>query len=201
MDKTLIILDKEQLQKQEQINDFLTNLLILIIAKNIGIDSKENITMSIPWVKNLVEKITPLYKQLIQDQNINSNEMILEMVKVMNKHTISKDLQDVIDLNSGIIDVEHISEITKLSMDIVSLFEEMSKINITLKEALTQNNVITLLTIVLYVILFFAKKENFSDKDIKWIEVTLSCLKFTTTLVVNLNKKVNFLNLFACKCY
>ena len=157
--------------------------------------------MSIPWVKNLVEKITPLYKQLIQDQNINSNEMILEMVKVMNKHTISKDLQDVIDLNSGIIDVEHISEITKLSMDIVSLFEEMSKINITLKEALTQNNVITLLTIVLYVILFFAKKENFSDKDIKWIEVTISCLKFTTILVVNLNKKVNFLNLFACKCY
>ena len=55
--------------EQDKINEFLVNLLILTVAKNVGIESKEHINMSIPWVKNLVDKITPLYKQLLVDQN------------------------------------------------------------------------------------------------------------------------------------
>ena len=194
--------------KENTINEETILLLIVKIGQTIGlknisinngqIDGEINVNISMPWVKSLVNKVMPLYEKLVADSNVKSNEMILEMVKVMDKNSISNDIKNLVNLQESKLDIEHISEITKLVTDLASLYGDLSKTNVTIKKALNQNNIMTLLTIVLYTIIFFIKKDNFSEKDVQWIDITINCLKFTSTLV---GDKFNFSDLFkCCKC-
>ena len=181
--------------------------LVLLIIKNIGIknlnmeisplDGHISFNASLPWVKNLVDKVLPLYKQLKSDPNIKTDATILEMVEVMNKSSVSNDILDIISLQSGKLDIEHITEVTKLVTNLASLYQDISKTNITIKNTLTQQNVMTLLTIVLYIILFLIRKNELGEKDIQWIEITINCLKFTSTLLLT-NKKFSISSLFSC---
>ena len=214
-------LTEEQVKKEEQVKltekiikeekqiideETLVFELVLLIAKNIGItnlnidtnplDNHISFNLKLPWVKNLVNKVLPLYKQLLTDPNINSNEVILSMVKNIDKHVISKDILEIINLQdqNSKLEIEHISDITKLITDMASLYGELSKTD--MKKVLTQKNVMLLLTIVLYIILYFVKKD-INEKDIKWIEITINCLNFTSILVTEITKSCNF-KLFSC---
>jgi hypothetical protein len=184
--------------------------LILTIAKNFGItninasvdsiDDNLSLNMSIQWVKKLINLVTPLYTKLIKDQNINTNTLLISLVNDTKNSNLSNDIINLINLKEAKLDIQHIAEITNFITDLAALYNNFvnKSSDVNMKQFLTKDNIITFLTIILYVILFLVNKENLSDNDIQWIDATISCLKFTSTIISEFNPKFKFSDLFKC---
>jgi len=191
--------------------DFLVMELISTITKQIGInnvsvnsnDNNISLDISVPWVKKLVDLITPFYTQLASNQTVNNNSLIISLVSEINKYSISDDILNLVNLNESKIDIEHFTEIIKLITDLAGFYNDIANktTDNNIKQLLTKDNIITILTIILYVILFLIKKDNLSDKDIQWVQVTINCLSFTSIIVTELNSTFKFTNLFKCCSY
>jgi hypothetical protein len=173
----------------QESNDFSVELVTKII-QNLTTDTKIN--LNVKWFKQLIDTIKPLYTKLSEDSDAITNERISELIEILIKHEISKNIKDLFNDDMSKLDISSISELTNLVTNMAASYNDINKLKNT---NITQSDVMTLLTIVLYTIMFCIKKDKFDDvKDAKWIKVTIDCLTLSCEFIPK--KKVNC----NCKC-
>jgi hypothetical protein len=176
-----------------ELNDSSINTLVIILIRDImtnlninlnGVDlSDPLVNFQVPWLKALIDNIKPLYLELGKNKNIKNSSLLNQLVIELNKHNIQNNVKELFNSDVSAIEIDHLSEITELSTNLASFYDNLISNDDFKSRMLTKSNIITLITIVLYVIMFCIKKENFGEKDIRWIKVTISCLNFATVVV------------------
>jgi len=128
------------------------------------------INEQLPWLKDLINEIQPLYNILINQKN----DLVKTFIADLKKFNISNNIKELFSADVDALDIDNLTEITDLITSISSYYDELT----LKKKILTKTNIINFVHILLYIIVYAIKKDKFNDKDTKWIKLTISCLKF-----------------------
>jgi hypothetical protein len=177
-------------------NDNILSLIKLIInkfdIKNISsLDTELSLNSNESWLPRLVEQITPLYNNLINDKNIkkdNINNLITDLTSLPNKTEILK----LIESKEPSIDTINLGLIINLTKSVGKIYKDLLAVSkdTAIKKALTQANIITLLTIISITILFLIYNDKVTQSEINLVIGVIECLDFTLTVTKS--------NLFSC---
>ncbi len=154
-------------------------------------DIQLNISAKTYWLKNLIDEIKPLYDLLASDKDIAKNQTLSILISDLNKFNVGDSIKNLFSADLDSLDIDNITEITEFITSVASFYDEELQKNKDLSKILTKANVITFVHILLYIIVYAIKKDKFDKvKDVKWMRLTISCLKFGTVVAPKVSNSI-----------
>ena len=191
--------EKEQSNKEFQnavdISDVVVlDTIVLDFVKDIM--SKINIdtilmNIEVPWVRLLINRITPLYVSISE---IKDKESLQDLLHFLDNKIISRDLKKLLDMSDTIFDTQtdEIKTINKVQLlEIVTVVSKMTELynefisnKVTDVEKFTHDNFIEVINSILFIILYVIKREELNEEDLNWIHTTIQFIKFTYAEII-----------------
>ena len=208
-DNTDIIPEPEEIQenKESQNNEVVLDTIVLDFIKDIM--SRINIDtilmdIEVPWVKLLINRITPFYVSILE---IKDKESLQDLLQFLDNKIISQNLKKLLDTSTTIFDTQsdeiktinsvHLLEIVTIISKMTELYNEFISNNVTDLEKFTHDNFIHVITAILYIILYVIKREELNDEDLKWVQTTIKFIQFIYAEII---PEKNNISRFLMKC-
>jgi hypothetical protein len=209
-DNTDIIYEDDEIEenKESQKDDGVVLDTIVLdfikdIISRIKIDTMF-IDIEVPWVKLLINRITPFYVSISE---IKDKDSLRDLLHFLDSKIISGDLKKLLGTSSTIFDTQtdeiktinsvHLLEIVTIVSKMTELYNEFLSNKVTDVEKFTHDNFIHVITAILYTILYVIKREELNDEDLKWVQTTIKFIQFTYTEIIP--EKMN-ISRFLMKC-
>jgi hypothetical protein len=165
--------------------DFVKDIISRINIDTILID------IEVPWVRQLINRITPFYVSISE---IKDKDSLQGLLHFLDNKIISDDIKKLLDMSNTLFDTQideiktinsvHLLEIVTIVSKMTELYNEFLSNKVTDVEKFTHDNFIHVITAILFIILYVIKREELNDDDLKWVQTTIKFIQFTYTEII-----------------